>query len=441
MKLFHALIILFFLNSCSFDNKSGVWKNTNISNDKISNQFRGFESLSSSHETFNKIISIDKKFIFKKTENVNPGKWIDKYYNDSNNLENFEFNYMNKLIFKGKKLSKYNLNKTLLLEENNIITSDQRGNLIIFSINENKILSKYNFYKKQYKKTIKNLNLIIENNVIYLSDNLGYLYAYNYKNKKLLWAKNYKIPFRSNLKLFRNKLIAINQNNTLFFFNKNNGEVLSSIPTEEVPIKNQFISNISLSERFTFFINTYGTLYSVESDSMQIKWFLNLNQSKNFDEKNMFTGSEIIYQNGKILVLSNKFTYVINSNNGSIIYKYNFSSSIKPIILNNYVFILSNNTLLISFNLDNGNIIYSYDINSLIANFLNDKKNKIKPKNIIVANNNLFIVLENSYFLRVRLDGTIKEISRLPNKIVSHPIFINKSMIYLNNKNKISIIN
>jgi len=440
MKLFHALIILFFLNSCSFDNKSGVWKNKNTSNDKISTQFRGFESLSSSHETFNKIISIDEKFIFKKTKNVNPAKWIDKYYNDSNNLENFEFNYLNKLIFKGKKLSKYNLNETLLLEENNIITSDQRGNLIIFAINENKILSKYNFYKKQYKKTKKNLNLIIENNVIYISDNLGYLYAYNYKNKRLLWAKNYKIPFRSNLKLFRNKLIAINQNNTLFFFNKNNGEVLSSIPTEEVPIKNQFISNISLSERFTFFINTYGTLYSVESDSMQIKWFLNLNQSKNFDEKNMFTGSEIIYRNGKILVLSNKFTYVINSNNGSIIYKYNFSSSIKPIILNNYVFIVSNNTLLISFNLDSGNIIYSYDINSLIANFLNVKKNKIKPKNIVVADNNLFIVLENSYFLKVGLDGTIKEISRLPNKIVSYPIFINKSMIYLNNKKKISII-
>ena len=37
------------------------------------------------------------------------------------------------------------------------------------------------------------------------------------KKIKLLWAKNYKIPFRSNLKIYKNKLIAANQNNNLFF--------------------------------------------------------------------------------------------------------------------------------------------------------------------------------------------------------------------------------
>ena len=35
MKLFYALIILFFLNSCSFDKKTGIWKNSeNISDNK-----------------------------------------------------------------------------------------------------------------------------------------------------------------------------------------------------------------------------------------------------------------------------------------------------------------------------------------------------------------------------------------------------------------------
>ena len=181
-------------------------------------------------------------------------------------------------------------------------------------------------------------------------------------------------------------------------------------------------------------------MYAVRSDSMQISWFLNLNQSKNFKDKSMFKGSEIIYKNGKVLILSNKFTYVVNSKNGTIIFKKNFSSPIKPIISNNYVFILSKNSLLISFNFINGNIIYSYDINKLIADFLKTEKNEVKPKNVIIANNKLFIFLENSYFLKVGLDGAIEKISKLPDKIVSYPIFINKSLLYLNNKNKISVV-
>ena len=30
MKLFYAIIILFILSSCSFDDKTGIWKNENL---------------------------------------------------------------------------------------------------------------------------------------------------------------------------------------------------------------------------------------------------------------------------------------------------------------------------------------------------------------------------------------------------------------------------
>ena len=121
--------------------------------------------------------------------------------------------------------------------------------------------------------------MIVENNIIYVSDNLGYLYAFDYRNNKILWAKNYKVPFRSNLKLFKNKLIASNLNNSLFFFNKSNGNNLKLIPTEETIVKNQFKNNLSLDEKTLFFLNTYGSLYSIDNESMKINWFINLNQS------------------------------------------------------------------------------------------------------------------------------------------------------------------
>ena len=56
-----------------------------------------------------------------------------------------------------------------------------------------------------------------------------------------MWAKNYNVPFRSNLKIYENIIFAANQNNNLFFFDKQSGEILKQIPTEETIVKNNFI--------------------------------------------------------------------------------------------------------------------------------------------------------------------------------------------------------
>ena len=109
--------------------------------------------------------------------------------------------------------------------------------------------------------------MIVENNIIYVSDNIGYLYAYDFVTNKVLWAKNYEIPFRSNLKFGQNYLIVANQNNSLFFFNKLDGKLLKLIPTEETLAKNKFINNISLTNDSILFLNTFGSLYSIDKES------------------------------------------------------------------------------------------------------------------------------------------------------------------------------
>ena len=71
--------------------------------------------------------------------------------------------------------------------------------------------------------------------------------------KKFCGQKNLKIPFRSNLKISKNILIASHQNNNLRFFNKLNGEILKLIPTEENVVKNRFINNLALNKENLFF--------------------------------------------------------------------------------------------------------------------------------------------------------------------------------------------
>ena len=56
MKFFYALIILLFFQNCSFDNKTGIWKNKGDTPIEKKNIFSEFETLSSSNQSFNEIL-------------------------------------------------------------------------------------------------------------------------------------------------------------------------------------------------------------------------------------------------------------------------------------------------------------------------------------------------------------------------------------------------
>ena len=118
------------------------------------------------------------------------------------------------------------------------------------------------------------------------------MYAYDYVRKKTTWAKNFKVPFRSNLKIIKNNLAAANQNNNLYIIDKNSGGNLKLIPTEETTIKNNFINNLSADEKNLYFLNTYGS-YSIDIDSKRINWFINLNQSVRAQSNNLFIGNRL----------------------------------------------------------------------------------------------------------------------------------------------------
>ena len=155
MKLFYALLILIIFNNCSFDNKTGIWKNENITSDVSNDIFSEFEELSTSNLSFDKIIVKPEDFLFKISTSLNNYEWNDIFYDKSNNFKNFKYKGLNKLSYKSKKITKYKIDKYLLYEDENIITTDIKGNIIIFSLKDKKLLTKFNFYKNQYKKVKK----------------------------------------------------------------------------------------------------------------------------------------------------------------------------------------------------------------------------------------------------------------------------------------------
>lgn len=444
MKSFYVFIILFFLSisGCSFDNKSGIWNNeNNISEEKEKKIFEDFKKISSSVKSFDKIIQINKNFKFKVDNPINNTSWQDYFFDINNNLKNFEYNNLNQIVLKSKKLSKYKLNDYFLYKNNNVIINDVKGNLLVYSLNERSIIAKFNFYKKQYKNIKKFLNLIVEEDIIYVSDNIGYIYAYNYKLNKLIWAKNYKIPFRSNLKIFSDQIVTSNQNNNLFIFDKNNGNLKKLIPSEETAINNSFINNIALNDNNIIFLNTFGSLYSIKKNIFKFNWFINLNETLDSNISNLYFGSKIVNYKDKIFLSSKNNFYILQSKNGNVIAKKNFSSQLRPIIYKDYIFLVTKNNLLISINAKDGEIIYSYDIAEKVANFLNLNKKKLEIKSFMLVNGNIYIFLKNAYVVQLDIRGEINQVTKLPSTLNSYPIIVDKFLFYLNKKNKLIVLN
>ena len=66
MRLYYILVIMIFLAGCSFDNKSGIWKNEKnieVKNDK--EIFKDFKKIKSPNEIFNKIIPLQNDLKYK----------------------------------------------------------------------------------------------------------------------------------------------------------------------------------------------------------------------------------------------------------------------------------------------------------------------------------------------------------------------------------------
>ena len=163
-------------------------------------------------------------------------------------------------------------------------------------------------------------------------------------------------------------------------------------------------------------------------------------ESLDLNSGNLFYSNPILLDDDRILVSTDPYLYVLNSDNGTILSKNSITSIVKPIISERGVFLITKDNLLVYKKLNSEKVIYSINIADKIASYLDTKKKSISVKSLFIVNNDLFIFLENSYLLQFSKEGKIKKINKLPDQLGTSPIFINNSIIYLNKKNRLIIL-
>ena len=91
---------MIFLAGCSFDNKSGIWKNEKnieVKNDK--EIFKDFKKIKSPNEIFNKIIPLQNDLKYKIDSPIINNSWEDIFYGKNNNFPNIQYSNLNENIF------------------------------------------------------------------------------------------------------------------------------------------------------------------------------------------------------------------------------------------------------------------------------------------------------------------------------------------------------
>ena len=136
--LFATLVLI---SCCSFDNKSGIWteelekRKKALKQDKYDSVFK--ESEISSNEVFNQ-----KKIKITLNDTNTIQNWLEEYYNSSNNEGNVNLDIKQILIHKKKLddlfVKNNNKKKNLLVYKDNVISSDNKGNIYIYSPSQKK---------------------------------------------------------------------------------------------------------------------------------------------------------------------------------------------------------------------------------------------------------------------------------------------------------------
>ncbi len=443
-----SLIIPFFfiiVIACSFDKRTGIWEDAEVVNEKLNQKKlkdKKFESVFKVDNSYQKEKEVNPKSIVKIKAPLINKNWPQENFNNKNNISNIYFSNNQNLIFKSQKLSKSLDFKSIYFYKDNIVSHDHKGTIFVYSLQSKKKILEYNFYRKKFKKYKKKIYLLIKDEIIYAADNLGYVYSIDINKNKIIWAKNFGIPFRSNIKIVKDNLILAHQDNLVISIDKFNGEKKWEFSSSLTFLKTNFENSILIDEKDNtlFFLNTSGELFSINYLTKKINWVLNF-KNPSTSGSDLFKGLPLVLENNNLIIHTGNTISNYDSSSGERKWVKYIPINIKTVLTKTNVFLISNNNFLICLDLSSGNVVWSKNIIEQIKNF--DKKKLVSKlgffKNVQIVDNKIFLFSAKGFLLTFSLkNGNIIDLIKISKKgILSKPIFASGFMFVLNKQNKL----
>lgn len=421
MNKIWILLLSFFLLNCSFDTRSGIW----TQNKKIEELNKDTEILFKKKRTISEEFNSSLNF---KLNLTNILKQNSSHLSNNSGLSNFNIEIKNSSKFKFSKIKNFNyFEPSLVSDGNNFAFFDDKSNLLKFD-QLSKIVWKKNFYEKYEKKIKPILTLALHQNNLVVVDNIGKIYNVNFSNGDLIWSKMNLNPFNSQLKIYKNKIYAIDMNNILICYSLKDGKELWKFKSDDTFLKSNKRNSLSIKNDVVYFNNSLGDIIAVNAIEGSLIWQLPTQSSNVYENAFGLKMSDLVISGEDIISSNNRNEfYSFNLINGVLNWKQNINSNVRPVIINNYIFTFSNEGYFFIIDKKLGNIIR---ITNVFKNFEKD----ISPVGFIVGKKEILLSTSNGKLLIIDIaTGKTKLILKIDNDIISRPFIFNKEVLLVKN--------
>ena len=423
-RIIILITALIFLNQCSFNENSRIWKDKENKLETQKNIKKVFVEDKKITTEFNQELKLDLSKI----------KFNDKITEDKNNYgsQNYE-GLINKIgNYKFSKFEDINqLNLKPIFLDDGLIFFDKKGSIIRYN-DKSKILWKKNHYSKSEKKLRPKLDFVQDGENLLITDSIAKYYSVNINSGELNWSKNNIYPFNSDIKKYKNKFFVIDYKNTLRCFNVNDGNECWNLKTEDsFTISSSKFSLIVINDK-VIFSNSIGDITAVDIETGVIIWQLPTQSSSIINETYNFKISKLVSDGNSIIFSNNKNEFhSIDVKTGTINWINEINSNITPIITGNLIFTVSNEGYLIVIEKNKGNIIRVTD---LFNNYKLKKRKNIKPVGFVIGKTNLYLTNTDGKMIVADLSfGNIKKIEKISGDFISRPFIFNQNLFVIRN--------
>ena len=422
-RLLIFIISLFFLNNCSLNENSRIWKNKKDNSINPKNIKKIFSEKKIITQ-FNQELKLDLanvKINNKVVDNQNNYGFQD-YSGSIDKVGNYKFSKLddvNELNFKPVFLN------------DGLIFFDKKGSIIRYDNNQ-KVLWKKNHYSKLEKKLKPKLNFVLVDQNLLITDSISKYYSINVNSGELIWSKNNIYPFNSEIKRSKNKIFVVDYKNTLRCYNINDGSECWNLPTEDSFTISSSNFSLIIDGELIIFTNSIGDVTAVDIDSGLITWQLPTQSSSIINETYNFKVSKLVSDNESIYFSNNKNEfYSIDVKTGTTNWINEINSNLTPIISGNLIFTVSNEGYLYVIEKNNGNIIR---ISDLYIDYKIKKRKNVKPIGFAIGDKKLYLTNTDGKMIIVDLNlGKVIGVEKIAGNFTSRPFIFNQSLFVIRN--------
>ena len=422
-RLLIFIISLFFLNNCSLNENSRIWKNKKDNSINPKNIKKIFSEKKIITQ-FNQELKLDLTNVKIKNKIVdNQNNYGFQNYSGSiNKVGNYKFS----------KLDDVNeLNFKPIFLNDGLIFFDKKGSIIRYDNNQ-KVLWKKNHYSKLEKKLKPKLNFVLVDQNLLITDSISKYYSVNVNSGELIWSKNNIYPFNSEIKRSKNKVFVVDYKNTLRCYNINDGSECWNLPTEDSFTISSSNFSLIIDGELIIFTNSIGDVTAVDIDSGLITWQLPTQSSSIINETYNFKVSKLVSDNESIYFSNNKNEfYSIDVKTGTTNWINEINSNLTPIISGNLIFTVSNEGYLHVIEKNNGNIIR---ISDLYLDYKIKKRKNVKPIGFAIGDKKLYLTNTDGKMIIVDLNlGKVIGVEKIAGNFTSRPFIFNQSLFVIRN--------